>query len=89
LEEHDCGEKLSELEQAIVSKNRQDQLKKLEARFIEVIKEHREFDNFIRDFIFYNEIPYFFSITSNSLSIGICVVAFFKINMAMAFTGRE
>jgi hypothetical protein len=89
LEKHKYCEELSELEQAIVGKNKQDMMKKLEEMFIDVIKEHREFDNFIETIIFYTEIPYFFSVTFNSLSIGICIVAFFKINMAMAFIGGE
>jgi hypothetical protein len=89
LNEHESGRKVSRLEATIVIKNKQDKLKKLEEMFIEVIKEHREFDNFIKDIVFYTEIACFFSITCNSLSIGISIVAFFKIHIVMAFISRE
>jgi hypothetical protein len=89
LKEYKCGEKLSKLEQAIVEGNKQDQLKKLEAKFIQVIKEHRELDKFIKNIVFYTEIPNFFSITFNSLSIGLNIVIFFKINMLLGVVGCE
>jgi hypothetical protein len=81
--------KLSILKQLEIEKLIEKELKRLEGKFIEVIKEHREFEHFIKEIIFYTEIPTFFTITCNSLSIGICIVAFFKINVVLSIIGRE
>jgi hypothetical protein len=89
LKEPEGCEKMNNLEMVVALKNREDKLKKLEGNFIEVIKEHREFENFIQEIIFYHKIPTFFTIAFSSLSIGLSIVVFYKISMSTGTVGGE
>jgi hypothetical protein len=89
LERVENSKVTTSLSQVVIEQLRQNKLKKLEAKLIEVIREHHEFDLFVKEIIFYTKLPCFFTITCNSLSIGLCIVFFFKISMALGIVGSK
>ena len=63
--------------------------KKLESSLIDIVKEHREYNTYIGDFISFMEIPSFLAVTFNSLSIGLSIVTFFKISRTSSLAAGE
>lgn len=66
-----------------------EKLKKLEGRLIDIIAEHKNYEQFIEYLIFYDGIPNIVQVACNSISIGISIVIFFKISMVIGIAGCE
>lgn len=77
------------VKEIIKRKNYEEKVKKIEREFIEIVKEHREYDLFIKEMTHFMKISFFFVITCNSFTIGMCVILIFKISIPMGIAGGE
>lgn len=77
------------IREIIARKKFERELSKLEARFIDVIKEQGKYRAFVKDIIYFSEYVCMITIFCNSLSIGMSVVVFFRISMPLGVaTGK-